>query len=193
MNVPATLLSMIYQATRASFQDELHTDIDQTFRKYAITELTRRQFSESGISPSKITPAAELLSLGKKIEEGAAAQRRKPEGTPASPSLVEPTNEFFRKSASWLAAELTLGLPQPDQNGCAGNGASVPAALYRLLYCSNPKLKAKPGAVSESDWTDVSNAVEARQGDFEALLPVCERLCLAMAAEFNGSLWPHVW
>lgn len=197
MNEPKTLLSLTYQSTLPGAQDEIHTDVDQAFVKYAITEATRNSFAGDVVDISQVAPAKELLALAKRIEDGAAEQRKKRPGKPAL-ALTEPTNQFFALMGPWLAAELALGAPQPDQPLVARKDKfpadSVLVAVYQLVYCSKfPVAAPAPGKLAAPVWAAVGEAARARAGNFNALLGPCGTLCSVLADEFNDAIWPWVW
>lgn len=202
MTIVKTPLALTLDSTvDTNAQSYLHNDIDGTFVRYGITEAARRSYNIPGIDIAKLASPTQMLEQAKEIENGAAKQRRLPRGTPPAVELSKPTAAFFTLMAPWLAAELAVGAPQPNQPFVVRD-PNFPQnttldTLYQLVYCSGfqlPDPMQKPAAsVPMNAWNLVRQAVRDRSGNFDSLLDPCAQLCSAMADEFIGGIWPWVW
>jgi hypothetical protein len=186
MNLPGTLLSLVYHGTIRRYRDEMHAHPNQAFERFRITG-------------SKLRDACLAV-------DGAAFELRSNPHLPAAQTKLEETSKIlFERLESVLASEVANGVPGPNQeiDGEAPN-ARLLTGLYRLMYCKtfregNPDLPATLPALPASTpaesaaWDAIKAARAAGGGEFAELLPHAQVLCRRMKAEFDEDIWTFIW
>ncbi len=179
------------------YRSELHKNPADTFAHFGITNSAYGQFLSINESRGSKTVRAELATAERMLQaavdiETASAAIRANGGKTAAPPLPALIEQFLGFAASWVAAEVALGITEPDQPVADKPGELI-RKMYLLLYCSAFRSKPDRGAFDEKAWNAVLAAVEKGEGSFDELLPHCRTLCAQVADEFIGSLWPDIW
>jgi hypothetical protein len=167
------------------------------FARFGITEATYKAFlkanQQAGSKTVKdqLAPAADMLDIA--IAIGDASQEiQKKGGKQAVAPLPEMIDKFLNMAASWVAAEVALGVTAPDQPIVDKPGDLI-RRMYLLLYSSDFRKHPARGDFDEVAWNALLKAVNAGKSSFDDLLPHCRTLCSAVATEFTLSLWPWIW
>jgi hypothetical protein len=199
MTIPFTSISLGFHSQIDPTRTELHQDTAGTFARFNITPAIYRAFlkgnmeAESKTVEGELATAERMLKRAVEIEE-VSKKIRDGGGNQAVDPLPELINDFLKMAASWVAAEVALGLElaEPDQPIASQPGELI-RRMYLLLYSDAFRQSPDPGKFDRTAWEAVLKAVQKGSAPFDELLPHCRTLCGQVADEFIASLWPFVW
>jgi hypothetical protein len=197
VTIPYTSISLGFHSQIEPTRTELHQDTRGTFARFGITPATYKAFLQANQAAGSKRVEAELAPAEKMLETAIEIEKesekvRNAGGNQAVVPLPKLIDEFLRMAASWVAAEVALGISEPDQPVCAEPGEFI-RRMYLLLYSADFRSKPDSGKFDPTAWKAVLTAVEHGSAPFDELLPHCQLLCSQVAAEFTASLWPWIW
>jgi hypothetical protein len=195
--IPLTSVSLGYHSLSEPNRTALHVDTAGTLDRFGITEDTYQAYLKNNRDRGSKKVKAELASADDMLAtaialERAAAEVRKHHSSVADTALAGLIEKFLGMAASWVAAEVALGVTAPDQPIATEPGDLI-RRMYLLLYSSDFRKSPDAAGFDPDAWKVVLGAVKAGGGHFDELLPHCRKLCGAVANEFTSSLWPWVW
>jgi hypothetical protein len=197
MTIPFTSISLGFHSLKDPERSALHSDPSGTFARYGITLATYEGFLQanqgagSSTVKSELAPAEKMLKTAIAIEE-ASKVIRDGEGNQPDPALAALIDEFLKMAASWVAAEVALGITAPDQPKVNEPGQLI-RRMYLLLYSADFRDHPDRGDFDKTAWNALLKAVKDGGGKFDDLLPHCRTLCKAVADEFTAGLWAVSW
>lgn len=199
MTFPLTSISLGFHSQIEPTRSELHQDTAGTFARFNITQATYKGLlkgnldAKSGTVQTELATPERMLGIAVDIEKESKAVRDAGGDRPGD-ILASLINEFLRMAASWVAAEVALGLElaEPDQSIVNEPGEFI-RRMYLLLYSEAFRQTRDPGEFDQTAWDEVLKAVQQGSAPFDDLLPHCRTLCSQVAKEFIDSLWPFTW
>ncbi len=199
MTIPLTSISLGFHSQIEPTRTELHQDTAGTFARFNITQATYKGLLKGNLEAKSATVEAELatpemlLAIALDIEQESKAVRDAGGDRPGD-KLASLISEFLRMAASWVAAEVALGLElsEPDQAIVNEPGEFI-RRMYLLLYSEAFRQTPDPGEFNKDAWNAVLKAVGQGGAPFDGLLPHCRTLCGQVAEEFIDSLWEKSW
>lgn len=197
MTIPFTSVSLGFHSMVEPYRSDLHKDVSATFERFGITNdmyaayLDANRMMKSALVERELARADDMLAVANAIQKQSTAVRANG-GSKAIPPLTESITKFLDMAASWVAAEVALGITAPDQPVVAAPGELI-RRMYLLLYSSEFRKNLDPGTFDKQAWDALLHAVTHGSGSFDTLLPHCRTLCGSIADEFNASLWPIIW
>jgi hypothetical protein len=197
MTKPYTSISLGFHSQSEPTRSELHQDPHATFARFGITPATYKGFLQANQAAgskdikAQLATAEDMLKAAIAIEDSSRKIRETGGKNPDEP-LRKLIDEFLRLAASWVAAEVALGITEPDQPVVNQPGQLI-RRMYLLLYSSAFRQNPDRGDFNQPAWDTLLAAVKAGTGRFDDLLPHCRTLCGQVATEFTNSLWPPIW
>jgi hypothetical protein len=197
MTIPFTSVSLGFNSQIEPWRQQLHKDPAAMLALFGITPASYEHFlavNEAAGSRTirKELPRAEDMVKTALVIERESAKIRANHGTKPDPELSKLIEDFLKMTASWMTAEVALGITAPDVPIIAGPGQLI-RRLYLALYSSDFRQHPDRGDFDEVAWTALLKAVNDGKAKFDDLLPHCWKLCGAVAQEFSASQWNIIW
>jgi hypothetical protein len=199
LTIPISSISLGFHSQIEPYRQALHTDTAGTFARFGITDAAYAAFVVNNVAAGSSTiektlaPAKGMLDLALAIENASGEVRQtKGKSAVAIAPLPDLIAKFLAMAATWMVAEVALGITAPDQPMTDGPGDYI-RRLYLLLYSSEFRKAPDPGKFDPDAWKALLQAVVARGGSYDRLLEPCFKLCGQVADEFTQSLWPDIW
>lgn len=196
--IPRTPLSMTYHSTIAEYRDEMHHDLEQAYRRFAIDGTLAWLASAPVASKVPLPTSAQVRDATEAVD--LAAYRRRHDGV--SVDLKCALEHFFLLLAPVLIEELVKGVDAPDQRDRTSENPHFLSLLYHLFYSREFRTRADGKSLFAENydtdgvgpaWDAVRALIMGEPRDLAAVPDHVRTLCRKLNEDFRESIWPLTW